>query len=80
VKVEDVFQIKGRGTAIATKLDNKPVLYIGQLIFRVSDGHLWEVAGVERQAIVGTREGMPLGILLKNDDVKPEAGDEIERY
>jgi hypothetical protein len=81
MKVEDVFLIKGRGLVFTTHMDNKPLLYNGQLIFRVSDGHIWEVAGVEHWAIEKKDwTGQPIGVLIKYDETRPEAGDEIERY
>ena len=77
--VIEVFQIKGRGTAITAKLDSMPVPATGERLVRPRDCQVWEVAGVERFLGRPTRVGDEIGILLRSR-AEPVAGDYFERF
>jgi hypothetical protein len=77
MKLEDRFEIKGRGSVFTTRIDGAPPVTNGR-VRRLRDGVEWTVKGIESfLRMRGLRLGDPIGLLLEGES-QPEVGDEIE--
>jgi hypothetical protein len=75
MKIDGVYEIKGRGTEVTTRLDDS-VVANGTVIRRTSDGAEWIVRGIDRHPLPRPlMAGDPVGFLLEGDAV-PSVGDE----
>lgn len=76
MRIDGVFQIKGRGTVATVTLDGSRVA-LGVTVRRVSDGAEWRVKGIDRFAIPRPPGPNDRVGLLVEGDARPEIGDEI---
>jgi translation elongation factor EF-Tu-like GTPase len=64
--IQDVFQIKGRGTVVTGHLQGNGLLSVGDTM--VCNGESWQVSGIEqfRAVLTTAAPGANIGVLLRH--------------